>query len=358
MKIKLPHSTRWINRILPWVNRFLTVTLIITFIGTGVLWIYLRMSSPLPVIPKNNISEPSSLAREAAETPQMPQGKLTVETFKEIFTAEELASPDMQKLLKTLESPAYEAFMETEPSSIGDYFDFFQSQGLPVDKNEILSIFKDSMSPVSPAVLEKRKRSELSALLRENPIEIGTPAGLDLFQDVITEFLSEEQNVAWMMTHFQGDYMAFGEWTAEVLRNPTPLPEETPAVVNSNVPPLLRDSEADTNSSTPLDSTEIDEISSIELPSEILAESEILTEDDQDLDVESLEALTPEGPELPSEENLETVLRQQFSPERFSRAMNTLNQYGPEEGLRRLKDSDPEVAAQVEQLLPKRQENK
>ena len=106
MKIKLPHSTRWINRILPWVNRFLTVTLIITFIGTGVLWIYLRMSSPLPVIPKNNISEPSSLAREAAETPQMPQGKLTVETFKEIFTAEELASPDMQKLLKTLESPA------------------------------------------------------------------------------------------------------------------------------------------------------------------------------------------------------------------------------------------------------------
>ena len=51
-------------------------------------------------------------------------------------------------------------------------------------------------------------RAELSELFRENPIEIGTNAGLDTFQGIITEFLSEEQNVAWMMTHFQGDYMA------------------------------------------------------------------------------------------------------------------------------------------------------
>ena len=35
--------------------------------------------------------------------------------------------------------------------------------------------------------------------------------------------------------------------------------------------------------------------------------------------------------------------------------MKTLNQHGPEEGLRRLKKSDPEVAKQVERLLPKPQ---
>ena len=349
--------TRFMDRSLPWVNRFLTVVLILTFIGTGVLWIYLQRSPQLPIIPKNNVSEPSSPPREEAETPQVPQGKLITETFKEVFAAEELASPEMQKLLEILESPAYEAFMETEPSGIGDYFDFFQSQGLPVDKNEILAIFKDSMPPVSPAVLEQQKRSELSTLLRENPIEIGTNAGLDTFQGIITEFLSEEQNVAWMMNHFQGDYMAFGEWASDVLRNPMPPPEDTSAVV-SNKSSLPIRSEADIDSSTPLDSTEIDEMSSIELPSEILTEGEILTEDDKHIDVESLEALTPEVLKLPSEESLETVLRQQFSPERFSRAMNTLNQYGPEEGLRRLKDSDPEVATQVEQLLPKRQENK
>ena len=343
--------TRFMDRSLPWVNRFLTVVLILTFIGTGVLWIYLQRSPQLPIIPKNNVSEPSSPPREEAETPQVPQGKLITETFKEVFAAEELASPEMQKLLEILESPAYEAFMETEPSGIGDYFDFFQSQGLPVDKNEILEIFKDSMPPVSPAVLERQKRSELSALLRENPIEIGTSAGLDLFQDVITEFLSEEDNVSWMMTHFQGDYMAFGEWTADVVRNPSVPPAETPVVVDSSTP-LSRDSEADTASNTPLNTLEREKIPSLEVG------DETLTADDKHIDVESLEALTPEMPELPPEESLETVLRQQFSPERFSRAMNTLNQYGPEEGLRRLKDSDPEVATQVEQLLPKRQENK
>ena len=58
---------------------------------------------------------------------------------------------------------------------------------------------------------------------------------------------------------------------------------------------------------------------------------------------------------LPTEVSIEIALRDRFSPERFSRAMNTLNQYGPQEGLRRLKSSDPEVAKQVERLLPKPQ---
>ena len=52
--------------------------------------------------------------------------------------------------------------------------------------------------------------------------------------------------------------------------------------------------------------------------------------------------------ELPSEENFQKALRQRFSPERFNTAMQTLNRYGPEEGLRRLKASDPEVAKYIE----------
>lgn len=72
--------------------------------------------------------------------------------------------------------------------------------------------------------------------------------------------------------------------------------------------------------------------------------------------IETLTPTVPASPELPTHRSLETALREQFSPERFTRAMNTLNQYGPDEGLRRLKDSDPEVATQVERLLPKRQE--
>ena len=61
-----------------------------------------------------------------------------------------------------------------------------------------------------------------------------------------------------------------------------------------------------------------------------------------------LDALNEDG-------DISTAFREQFSPERFNRALQTLNQYGPEEGLRRLKESDPEVAKQLERLLPKRQ---
>ena len=60
---------------------------------------------------------------------------------------------------------------------------------------------------------------------------------------------------------------------------------------------------------------------------------------------------------LPSEEDFEKVLRQRFSHERFNTAMQTLNRYGPEEGLRRLKGSDPEAAKHIERLLSKQQEN-
>ena len=66
----------------------------------------------------------------------------------------------------------------------------------------------------------------------------------------------------------------------------------------------------------------------------------------------------PELPELPSEERLKTALSEQFSVERFNRAIQTLKHYGPKEGLRRLKVSDPEAAKRIESVLLSPQENK
>ena len=41
----------------------------------------------------------------------------------------------------------------------------------------------------------------------------------------------------------------------------------------------------------------------------------------------------------------------QFTPERVIRAFETLNRYGPEEGFKRLRKNDPEVAEQVQRLF-------
>ena len=62
--------------------------------------------------------------------------------------------------------------------------------------------------------------------------------------------------------------------------------------------------------------------------------------------------------ELPTAESLETSLREQLSPERFTRAMSLLNHYGPQEGLQRLKETDPALASQIETHLQNRQTGK
>ena len=72
------------------------------------------------------------------------------------------------------------------------------------------------------------------------------------------------------------------------------------------------------------------------------------TKSDAEIEADLEKQLTPE---LPTEERIETQLSEQFSPERSEKARQVLNQYGPEEGLRRLREDDPEVAEKVERML-------
>lgn len=52
--------------------------------------------------------------------------------------------------------------------------------------------------------------------------------------------------------------------------------------------------------------------------------------------------------EPPTAKSIETQLKERLSPERFSKAKQLFDQYGTEEGLRRLRESDPDVARQFE----------
>lgn len=74
-----------------------------------------------------------------------------------------------------------------------------------------------------------------------------------------------------------------------------------------------------------------------------------------DRDLVSSETDTSLG--LPSDESFKSGLRQHFSPERSSQAIQMLNRYGPKEGVRRLKAVDPEVATHIETFLQKQAEN-
>ena len=94
-----------------------------------------------------------------------------------------------------------------------------------------------------------------------------------------------------------------------------------------------------------------------------MSDAEIETElhrqfspDPEAVEVE-LENRVTSQPDAFSEEGFKVSLRERFSPERFNRAMQTLNRHGPEEGIRRLQASDPEVAEHVTQFLQRQQED-
>ena len=74
--------------------------------------------------------------------------------------------------------------------------------------------------------------------------------------------------------------------------------------------------------------------------------------------LEDIENLSGIEIEVPTAESLETRLREQLSPERFTRAMSLLNHYGPQEGLQRLKETDPALASQIETQLQNQQTGK
>ena len=59
-------------------------------------------------------------------------------------------------------------------------------------------------------------------------------------------------------------------------------------------------------------------------------------------------------PSLLSEQNIKNVFSEKFSLKRLNHASETLNRYGPEEGLRRLQKEDPEIAKQVGRLISRK----
>ena len=66
--------------------------------------------------------------------------------------------------------------------------------------------------------------------------------------------------------------------------------------------------------------------------------------------------MMPSAPMDVSIENFDTELRRHFSPKRVNQARQTLERYGPEEGLRRLKSVDPEMSTHLQRIIHRQKE--
>lgn len=283
-----------------------------------------------------------------------------IDGFKAFFSEEQLADPLAKRMFEILESPAGQEFLKSNPNGLADAFAFFESQGIKMNHNFFTEKYRKVFPTGEPEEFEDEMRQRFTEMVGSGEPDPRNQEEFNRFTDALTEFLEDKRNYAWVAGRFQGNNKAFGQWALQILRNPVSSPiEQTPeTVVGENTFELPTDvgaipPDAQDLARPPIDAATLSpELPASErtLPTTETEISELLTEPQIKIDGEEV------IPELPTEAELEASLREQFNPERYQKAISTLNRYGPEEGLRRLKSDDPEIAKRIEPLL-KRKEN-
>ncbi len=305
--------------------------------------------------PSNENNEGKNPSSEALTSPdaKVRRWLRTMSKAKASYSPEELA--EKKRYFEVLESPGYLELVRNG-ASMDERWNFMADAGLEVTRNISQVFFRGTFPSGAPSEYEPQMREKLSALIIEKGI-------LDF--EVLSEFTADPRVKSWVMGYFRGDYDVNGEyvkWLGDVSRQAL-TPDPTQRVSETTAPPKTTESFHDAN--TPPAPTERSPEDERRQLAEVLKQfqqqdrSENKGKHVQMPDVQASELPTNESqvPELPTNESFEKNLRDAFSPPRFKRAIETLNRYGSKEGLRRLKESDPEVAKHIERLLPRDQEN-
>ena len=325
------------------LNRVLSIALVLAVVGIGAFWMLQREK---PVMPAEKAASPKQEMHHSHEWVQ------------DYLKTRERTETVNQKMQRVRESQTYQDFLAADPDSMKDFLDFYAAQGVELPQAAFLGIFREifeeEFQGKSAAELEPEMRQKLSMFLWEHNIHAGTDTKAEGFEDVIIAFFVEDANIAWAMQYFEGDYFAIGRWATDVLQHSGPTATEGPALsettgASSPAQGQLPDMAPQGGSETMQSVTS----SSLEFEVTIEPDADIFTE----RETGSQAGLTLEEAKS-TDERLETSLRESFSSARFSSALETLNRYGPEEGLRRLKAADPVVAAHVSRFLHKQQEEK
>ena len=281
--------------------------------------------------------------------------------FKSMFTEEQLADPELQRAVQILESPAYAEFMETDPTT-AERDAFLAARGIHNDPERYTKHFREQFPTGEPADFEPEMREQLAQMFAGLTEEQLQPfAGH--FTEIVTEFLNNKRNHAWVAGQFQGD--GFGKWVSDVISRSLddtrteiapqePIPAATDNAAMFDIAPQENSSEEGMET--------LPDVDTFPHVNQMHEGDDIGTLTNVDAEAELEKQFLAEIPELPTgerfEESIENALSARFNPERFNRAMETLNRYGPEEGLRRLKAADPVVAAHITRFLHKQQEEK
>ena len=370
--------------------------------------------------PSDLTNEPPTQAPHSSEEPELTEDETSrraksIAFTKSLFSEAQLANPEVRQFYELLVSEEFLAFTAT-PRTLEERFEFLADRGADLPRNLNMLLFRESFPTGEPADFEPEMRQKLLNMLQEAGIggpeevpaeilamranrdlmteltpvaalleEYGQEEGLrqlyasdpalargvewGLQQErahkkkraVIRAFWDEERHFHWKMGYFKGQFAGeegSSAWVDEVLASLSPAAPAVPMFVEPTevASPPKNEGQVETGvpdiSTTPREKQHLPHSDS-----PIVREGETQSTSPAAAPEQGkhLMSSTPTT-SLPADADFETVLRERFSPARLNRAVETLNRYGPEEGVRRLKASDPELAVQVERLLQKQQE--
>ena len=306
-------------------------------------------------------------------TPEQRLARDSQRNFIAMQSEESLAAPHMQKFLEATDpdSPELLAFlkdMRENGGSFRKFNDFLESQGLPAIR-EFPEIFRKYFPTGEPEDYDPEMRLKIAEMfLAAKPVDLTNPEATAMQrQIVVSEFKNkDERHRPWFFGRFGDHFDGYGlieregmesnptlVWVADVQRNAASIvaqaeqargesPESQASAPSWDLSSVMENPSVSSDAMTgkgPSIPPAIDTLAAPAIPN-------------PETDTAVAPGLTdvPKAPTaLPTVEGLEASLKEQFSSERFKQAMDTLGRYGPEEGLRRLRENDPEVAKQIEQ---------
>lgn len=255
-----------------------------------------------------------------------------------------------QRLKDAMASPAYLEYSRKQAEQVGFnvvlWWEFLEANGIPHNGRQLQVAAFEKHFPDGGdyADYEPMMRLAVAELFLEDP-----EANV---MDVLQRFNAQRPNRVWRFGYFNG-YEGEYEWGQQIQRDAVDIVATAITTPETFELPPLNDRHPDTavpaRDATPEAGTFEPSTDRAEIPTFDVLETAPQTL--EELEAQFFEQHTMDLPDLPSEAKLETTLQERFSPERFNTAMQTLRRYGPEEGLRQLKTTDPEVAAYFQRSL-------
>jgi len=349
----------------------LSIAIVLCVIG----WFLLQLKEMEPVVIYKAVTPESRISEQTSEQKEAPEQKRDVNDtqwardalIKNLEERKPEDTPDKIAYKKALESPAFAEYQKQQNANFPSFdltlwWNFLESQGLSSGRMAQEEMFREHFPTGEYGDYDSMMRKRLAEIFlemgspdstSEEDIEYHTIAGM-------MEFRKNEAQRVWMRGRFNG-YKGDLEWANSIRQNAASIVAEAdPAPAEPE--PIFTETELTDAFSSPteiteenLDSEQQNALSREEASS--LEGGKQIPRTLEEFEEQPTEQLLPEGPELPTNAAFERALRERFSLQRFNRAMQTLNQYGLQEGLRRLKAADPEVAAQIERLIQPKKDN-